>query len=748
VGLEESSMFFFEYSYYYLLSILGLNKNRIMKTAYLLFKRETFSLSTTFSKIIISVFILAFFLTVQSSYAQTAVERYGQLRVQGSHIVDKNGTQVQLRGMSLYWSQWIPKYWNTSTIKWLRDDWCINVIRCPMAVDNGGYATNSAEKNKIIAVVDAAIQNGIYVIIDFHIGTGGNARVNEAKTFFGEMSLKYKDSPNVLYELWNEPGPTDSWLGVIKPYHESVISTIRKNDPDNIIICGTRSWSQNVDEAAANPIAGANITYTLHFYAATHKQWLRDRAQAAMNSGIALFVTEYGTCEASGNGFLDQTETNAWWSFLETNKVGHCNWSIADISETSAALSPNASANGGWAPGSLKPSGQFVRNYLVSKCGVVTTNIPPTVSISEPLNNASFTAPASVTINATAADANGTVSTVQFFNGTTLLGSDATSPYSFVWTAVAAGTYSITAMATDNAGAITTSTAVGITVTAVTTNTPPTVSISAPLNNVSFAAPASVSINATAADANGTVSAVQFFNGTTLLGSDATSPYSFTWINVAAGTYSITAKATDNAGAITTSTAVSITVTAVTPPPSGDIIGSACGAKNTTASFELAPTNKTNATTISWWFTGSSQSVTPVAGDPTKVIINYGASFTGGDVCAGVNYSAAPWFKQYCKTLTICGARMDVSFATENTVESQGLIIAPNPSSNYFLVTVPESVQSFAVVNDLGATVQTGNNIEGGTAITLGEQFPTGLYTLFIHYSSGREEAKRIQKLK
>ncbi len=190
---------------------------------------------------------------------------------------------------------------------------------------------------------------------------------------------------------------------------------------------------------------------------------------------------------------------------------------------------------------------------------VTSVNIPPTVSITSPVNNATFTIPANITINATAADADGTVSNVQFYNGNTLLGTDATAPYTYTWTGVAAGAYSITARATDNAGAIITSTAVSITITY--SNVPPTVNIISPVNNTTFTAPASITINATAADANGTVSNVQFYNGTTLLGSDATSPYSYTWSGVTAGTYSITAKATDNLGAATTSSIIYVTVT-------------------------------------------------------------------------------------------------------------------------------------------------------------------------------------------
>jgi lysozyme family protein len=195
-----------------------------------------------------------------------------------------------------------------------------------------------------------------------------------------------------------------------------------------------------------------------------------------------------------------------------------------------------------------------------------TTSTPgnqaPAVSITTPANNASFTAPASVTINATATD-DGSISRVEFYNGATKLGEDLTAPYSFTWSNVAAGSYSLTARAFDNAGASTTSSAVNISVGAA--NQPPTVSITSPSSGAVFTAPASVVINATAADANGTVSRVEFYNGQTKLGEDLTSPYSYNWSNVAAGSYSLTAKAFDNAGASTTSSVVNVTVKLSTP---------------------------------------------------------------------------------------------------------------------------------------------------------------------------------------
>jgi precorrin-6B methylase 2 len=168
----------------------------------------------------------------------------------------------------------------------------------------------------------------------------------------------------VIYEIWNEPLNNHDWSTVIKPYHEAVIPKIRQNDPDNIIVCGTQTWSQDVDKAAKDPLRLSNIAYALHFYASTHKQALRDKAAAALKDGVALMVTEWGTCESNGGGRLDNAETKKWFDFMDDNQLSWCNWSIADLDETSAALKPGANAAGGWALDSLNPSGALVRKQL------------------------------------------------------------------------------------------------------------------------------------------------------------------------------------------------------------------------------------------------------------------------------------------------------------------------------------------------------------------------------------------------
>jgi endoglucanase len=305
------------------------------------------------------------------SAQQSFVEQHGQLSVSGTRIVDKNGNPVTLRGMSLYWSQWQPAFYNASCIQWLRDDWKCTIVRPAMAVQSGGYLTNpAAEVAKVKTVVQACIELGIYCLIDYHETANGMDNLSKAQAFFKEMAQTYGSYPNIIYELWNEPLNTHSWATVIKPYHEAMIPVIRAIDAKNIIVCATRSWDQEVDEASLNPLDTSrfkNIAYTIHFYAATHKQMYRDKAQTALKNGIALFATEYGTTQATGVETMDTAETRLWYAFLDQNGIGSCNWSVSAIQEACAILPPNPPAgyaNGGWAESTLKPSGKFVRTYL------------------------------------------------------------------------------------------------------------------------------------------------------------------------------------------------------------------------------------------------------------------------------------------------------------------------------------------------------------------------------------------------
>ncbi|MEZ4810277.1 MAG: glycoside hydrolase family 5 protein [Allomuricauda sp.] len=296
----------------------------------------------------------------------TVVDEYGQLSVEGNKMVDKNGDPIQLRGMSFFWSQWIGKYYTNETVQWLRDDWHCTAVRAALAVEYDGYLANpEVEKQKIMTVVDAAIEYGLYVIIDWHDHEAEN-HLEESVAFFSEMAQKYGSYPNIIYEPYNEPLAV-SWRNVLKPYHEAVIAEIRKYDPDNLIICGTPNWSQDVEDVIVAKIDDPNVMYTLHYYAATHKQELRDKALVALNNNIPIFVTEYGVTQASGDESIDGPEAEIWWNFLDEHKISYLNWSIADKEELSAALKPGASTTGGWSMEDLTTSGTMVRNEIRKK---------------------------------------------------------------------------------------------------------------------------------------------------------------------------------------------------------------------------------------------------------------------------------------------------------------------------------------------------------------------------------------------
>ena len=210
------------------------------------------------------------------------------------------GQPASVSGMSFYWSNtgWPgARFYNAGAVGYLKSDFKARIVRAAMGVeDAGGYLQYPADnKARLKAVVDAAIANDMYVIIDWHSHYAYQHQ-NEAIAFFQEMARTYGSKNNIIYEIWNEPKNDVSWAGNVKPYAQAVIAAIRAIDPKNLIVVGTTTWSQDVDVASQNPITGyPNIAYTLHFYAGTHKQFLRDKAVTAMNNGIALFVTESTT---------------------------------------------------------------------------------------------------------------------------------------------------------------------------------------------------------------------------------------------------------------------------------------------------------------------------------------------------------------------------------------------------------------------------------------------------------------------
>jgi len=304
-----------------------------------------------------------FFSRPADSISAGIVSNYGMLSVKGNKIVNQLGEPIILRGMSLFWSQWMGHFYNYECIKWLRDDWKCTVIRVPLGVEEGGYLENPVfEMGKIKKVIDACIDLGIYVVIDWHDHRAERNR-NEAVAFFKKIAVQYGERPNIIYEIYNEPG-TRSWYDIVKPYSEVVIKEIRKFDPDNIIVVGTPHWSQYVDIAARNPLEYENLAYAFHFYAASHDELERFRARSALKRNIALFVTEFGICEHTGDGKIDTKEMEIWFNFMEENMISWCNWSIADKIEAAAALKPGVNPQGNWALKDLTKSGRYVRERI------------------------------------------------------------------------------------------------------------------------------------------------------------------------------------------------------------------------------------------------------------------------------------------------------------------------------------------------------------------------------------------------
>ena len=716
---------------------------------------KQFSTSLCFSLMILA----GISLSSKSIQAQTPVAKNGQLRVIGTKLCNQFGNPIQLRGMSTHGIQWYYQCLTDASLDALAFDWGADILRISLYVQEDGYETDPAGFTaKVTSLINKATARGMYALVDWHQLTPGdpNANLDNAKRFFTDIANAHKDKVNIIYDICNEPNGV-AWSR-IKTYADQIIPVIRTIDNNAPIFIGTHGWAslgisdgRTAQDIVSNPVNFSNIMYTFHFYAASHGDrylqeldWASDR--------LPIFVTEFGSQTASGDGTNNFTMTQRYIDLMRTKKIGWTNWNYSDDFRSGAVWKAGTCGAGPWTVTQLKPAGVWVRERMLTPADDFPggTTIPPTVNITSPTSGSSFTAPANVTINANAADADGTVSKVEFFQNGVKLGEDLTSPYSFAWSNVAAGSYNLTAKATDNAGLSTTSSTVAITVTtapatlpapwtnrdigtvspagnasfsngiftargagadiwgtadafhyvyqpisgnveivarvnsltntnawakagvmiresltsgsthamvvatpgngvsfqrrtttggtststastgtipvwvkisrsgstftasrstdgvtwttigtttitmatnvfvgmAVTShangtlttaafgnvsvtgaNAAPTVSITAPAANTTFTAPATVNISADAADTDGTIAKVEFFQNGVKLGEDLTSPYAFTWSNVAAGSYSLTARATDNGGAATTSGVVPITVQAAPACP-------------------------------------------------------------------------------------------------------------------------------------------------------------------------------------
>lgn len=273
--------------------------------------------------------------------------------------------------MSTHGLAWFPDYVNYDTFKFLRDDWNTNCIRLAMyTYENGGYCSDGDKqwlKSLVNSGVDYATQLGMYVIIDWHVlGEQNPLRFkDEAKKFFDEMSKKYAGHNNVLYEICNEPNNT-GW-GDIKTYANEIIPVIRANDPDSVIIVGTPTWSQEIDKAASSPLQFDNLMYTLHFYADTHTDWLRDRMEKCIKGGLPVFISEFGMCDASGNGNVNEWQSEQWKGLIDKYNVSYMCWNLANKNESSSILRSGCTKLYGWTDSDLSAQGKLIRKWFINE---------------------------------------------------------------------------------------------------------------------------------------------------------------------------------------------------------------------------------------------------------------------------------------------------------------------------------------------------------------------------------------------
>ena len=294
----------------------------------------------------------------------------GALSVKGTQLVDEKGQAVQLRGVSTHGIAWFPDFVNQDAVIQLSNDWGANLFRIAMYTDeNGGYCTDGDKEKLKKLVADGvgyAKQADMYVIVDWHVLHDQNplTHKDEAIRFFDEMSGKFKDENHVIYEICNEPNGDTTWEDV-KAYAEEVIPVIRNNAKDAVILVGTPTWSQEIDKPQKDPITGYNnIMYTLHFYAATHKEDLRNKMKDAIAAGTPVFVSEYGLCDASGNGGNDLAQAGIWVDTMDQLGVSYAVWSFCNKNETSALIASNCQKTSSFAEEDLSESGKWIYALL------------------------------------------------------------------------------------------------------------------------------------------------------------------------------------------------------------------------------------------------------------------------------------------------------------------------------------------------------------------------------------------------
>lgn len=302
----------------------------------------------------------------------TPFEDHGRLRVCGTKLCGEDGQPVQLRGMSTHGTQWYADCVTGASLDVLATDWGADVLRVSTYVQEDGYASDPEYFTDLASrIIDQATARGMYVIVDWHMLDPGDPRVNAdlATRFFTAITKRHGGQDNVLYEIANEPSGV-SWQA-IKSYAEEIIPVVRAGDPDAVVLVGTRGWSSlgvsegaDASEIVADPVDADNIMYTFHFYAASHgASYLRVLSRAAEE--LPVFVTEFGTQEASGDGANDFAMAQRYLDLMARKDIGWVNWNYSDDSRSGAVFTPGTCAAEEWGDsGALKRAGVWIRDRI------------------------------------------------------------------------------------------------------------------------------------------------------------------------------------------------------------------------------------------------------------------------------------------------------------------------------------------------------------------------------------------------
>ena len=295
------------------------------------------------------------------------------LHVDGPQLLDDRNQPVILQGYSTFGINYKPEYVNENTFRFLKEEMGSQVIRLAMyTADSNGYCTGG-DQEQLEGLIDkgvqAAVATGQYVIIDWHILSDGNPAQyqDQARAFFQKVTRKYAGNPAVIYELCNEPNGRDVTWPVVKSYAEAVIQEIRANDKNALILVGTPQWNQAETEAGKDLLKDAgNMMYTVHFYAATHKDQQRQDLITAYDQKLPMFVSEFGITEASGNGALDEQSGQTWIDLLDQDRISRVAWATSDKDEASSIFKPGTNPDSP-SLSDLTEWGQWLRKAYTGK---------------------------------------------------------------------------------------------------------------------------------------------------------------------------------------------------------------------------------------------------------------------------------------------------------------------------------------------------------------------------------------------